>query len=97
MAAIKNNLGKMPCEACGDIVAVFESGNGTLSYKCQDAQCEHSAFAQGHTGAAKRWRAKLGTAPKAPEKQEPKPAEKQPPKAPEKPAKSAGGFSLSNL
>jgi hypothetical protein len=86
MATAKTNLGKMKCEACGDVVAVFESPNKTLSYKCQDAGCEHSAFAQGHTGAAARWRAKIDAA-KAPA---------APASAPAKtPAKA--GFSLDKI
>ena len=59
MATAKTNLGKMPCPACGDPVAVMRADTGTLSYKCQDAGCEMSAFAQVHTGAARRWLAKL--------------------------------------
>jgi len=60
MAAAKKNLGKMPCPHCGDPVAVMQAETGTLSYKCQDADCESSGFAPGHTGAARKWLAALG-------------------------------------
>lgn len=58
--APKQNLGKMPCPDCGGAVAVHRSAPGTLSYKCQEAECESSGFAAAHTGAAKKWLAKLG-------------------------------------
>ncbi|MGK5023109.1 hypothetical protein [Janthinobacterium sp. LB2P10] len=90
MATAKKNLGKMPCERCGDPVAVMQSETGTLSYKCQHADCEKSSFAASHTGAAKAWMAKLpkpslGEPPKAEVKPPVKEAEKQQPK---------GGFSF---
>ncbi|OEZ93486.1 hypothetical protein JAB8_06020 [Janthinobacterium sp. HH106] len=92
MATAKKNLGKMPCPDCGDPVAVMQSEPGTLSYKCQHADCESSGFAQAHTGAARRWLAKLpkpalGEPPKAEVKPPVKEAEKQQPK---------GGFSFLN-
>lgn len=58
--APKRNLGKMPCPHCGGAVAVYQSVPGTLSYKCQEAECEASAFAAPHTGAGKKWLAALG-------------------------------------
>lgn len=83
MAALKTNLGKIPCPECGDATALKENETGTLSIACQ--LCDFSGFAKKGTMCAKRWRDKL---PKAPAED---PAD-EPPKAPEKPAKS--GFSL---
>jgi hypothetical protein len=107
VAAPKKNLGKMPCPDCRQPVAVMEAASGTLSYKCQEADCEATGFAQAHTAAARRWLAALGTG-KAPAGAPPKPAAapapkadaKQPPKADAKkndepPPK--GGFSLGDL
>lgn len=59
MATAKQNLGKMPCPHCGDPVAVFKSSTGKLSYKCQDADCEASCFAEAHSGVARKWLALL--------------------------------------
>lgn len=88
----KNNLGKMPCPECGEPVAVRESREtGTLSFQCQDADCEASGYAQAHTGVYRRWKAKItppkGATQAAP--QEPAPAPAPEPKAPPKPAKQA--------
>lgn len=103
----KKNLGKMPCPDCRQPVAVMQADSGTLSYKCQEADCEATGFAQAHTKAAARWLAALGTrqAPAAePAKPAAQPAPKadaqQPPKADAKkkdepPRK--GGFSLEGL
>lgn len=98
MATAKKNLGKMPCPDCGDPVAVMEALTGTLSYKCQDADCESSGYAGAHTGAAKKWRTKLpppklaepppGDAPKANGKTEKTDKTTQPPK---------GGFGIGAL
>lgn len=60
--APKKNLGKIPCPHCGGAVAVYQSLPGTLSYKCQESECEASAFAAPHTGAGKKWLAALGAA-----------------------------------
>lgn len=49
----------MPCPECRDPVAVMQADTGTLSYKCQHADCESSGFAAAHTGAARRWIAAL--------------------------------------
>jgi hypothetical protein len=107
VAAPKKNLGKMPCPDCRQPVAVMEAASGTLSYKCQEADCEATGFAQAHTAAARRWLAALGTRqapPAAPAKPAAAPAPKadakQPPKADAKkndepPRK--GGFSLGDL
>lgn len=62
VAAAKKNLGKMPCPHCAGPVAVMEAGTGTLSYKCQEADCEATGFAAAHTAAARKWRAVLPAA-----------------------------------
>jgi ssDNA-binding Zn-finger/Zn-ribbon topoisomerase 1 len=58
-AAPKENLGKMPCPACGEPVALKKSATGKLSYACQDAECESTGYADQHTGAARKWLAAL--------------------------------------
>jgi hypothetical protein len=79
VAAAKMNLGKMACPCCGEPVAVMKApATGTLSLKCQEADCEASLFAQAHTAAARKWLAKL-PAPRA----DAEPA-KAPPPAPAK-------------
>lgn len=103
VAAAKKNLGKMPCPYCEDPVAVMQAATGTLSFKCQDADCEATGFAPAHTAAAKKWLAALGTpAPTASEPiKAPQVAPKQvnpanvPSKAPARPPKAA--FSLESL
>lgn len=93
MAAAKKNLGKMPCPHCGDPVAVMQAETGTLSYKCQDADCESSGFAAGHTGAARKWLASTARpAAKAPAAPVVDTAITTPEKKAEKPA-----FSMGNL
>lgn len=103
-AAPKKNLGKMPCPDCRQPVAVMQAESGTLSYKCQEADCEATGFAQAHTAAARRWQAALGTR-QAPAPAPAKPADtpapkadaKQPPKADAKEPPRKGGFSLGDL
>lgn len=94
MATAKQNLGKMPCPHCGDPVAVFKSSTGKLSYKCQDADCEASCFAEAHSGVARKWLALLPQ--RAPEAA---PAPDVPPVAspPQKTPPKAGGFTLGGL
>ncbi|OFJ47592.1 hypothetical protein BA896_023320 [Janthinobacterium lividum] len=94
MATAKQNLGKMPCPHCGDPVAVFKSSTGKLSYKCQDADCEASCFAEAHSGVARKWLALLPS--RVPEAV---PVPEVPPAAtlPSKPAPKAGGFTLGGL
>ena len=93
MATAKKNLGKMPCPGCGDPTAVFQAKTGTLSYKCQHADCESSGYAAKHTGAAKKWLSQLPAQPiEQPPKATPPKAEKVPPAVPSK-----AGFSMSNL
>lgn len=100
----KANLGKMPCPDCRQPVAVMRAESGTLSYKCQEADCEATGFAQAHTAAARKWLAALPAKPGA----APAPAAKQPltlePKAPaskapepDKQPPTKGGFSLDGL
>ncbi len=98
MATAKKNLGKMPCPHCGDPVAVMQALTGTLSYKCQDADCESSGYAPAHTGAARKWLAAvpapalekplIGDPPKAGGKTEKTDKTTQPPK---------GGFGIGAL
>lgn len=97
MATAKQNLGKMPCPHCGDPVAVFKSSTGKLSYKCQDADCEASCFAEAHSGVARKWLALLP-------KREPEAAPATVPEAapapdapPQKKAPKAAGFTLGGL
>ncbi|MGZ3319671.1 MAG: hypothetical protein ACXU9C_01680 [Xanthobacteraceae bacterium] len=60
VAAAKVNHGKMPCPDCGEPVALKEStATGTLSWDCQDADCEATGFAKKHTAAARRWLSKV--------------------------------------
>lgn len=68
MATVKTNLGKIPCPACGDAVAVYKSATGKLSYTCQHPDCESTGYAGEHTGAAKKWLSQL---PKAAASKEP--------------------------
>lgn len=112
VAAPKKNLGKMPCPDCRQPVAVMQAASGTLSYKCQEADCEATGFAQAHTAAARRWQTALGTR-QAPASEPPKPAAAPVPKADAKPVPKAdakppqnpepnkpptkGGFSLGDL
>lgn len=107
VTAKKENLGKMPCPCCGEPVAVKKAMTGTLSYQCQDADCETSGYAGAHTAAARKWLGKIGpraapisTAPEPTAKNpieknpiEKNPIEKNPPAA--KPARQP--FSLGNL
>jgi predicted RNA-binding Zn-ribbon protein involved in translation (DUF1610 family) len=90
MAAIKENLGKIPCPACGDLVAVYRSATSKLSYTCQHADCESTGYANPGTGAAKKW---LSLLPKA--------VASNAPDKPEKPAlippKAKAGFSMDAL
>lgn len=111
VAKAKENLGKMPCPCCGEPVALKKADTGTLSFKCEDADCEQTGFAQAHTGAARKWLAKVvrraaapepDSAPKpAPARQAPASAAKPPDPAPipapppKTPPKPA--FSLGNL
>lgn len=79
MATVKQNLGKIPCPACGDSVAIYKSATGKLSYTCQHPDCESTGYAAEHTGAAKKWLAALP--PKAVPEQQPKALPEQQPKA----------------
>jgi hypothetical protein len=86
MAIAKTNLGKIPCPACGDAVAIYQSGTGKLSYTCQHAECESTGYAAEHTGAAKKWisllpKKPLSQAPKAVASKAAEPAVKTAPKA----------------
>ena len=97
MAAAKQNLGKIPCPACGDPVAVHRAETGTLSIKCQHSDCELSAFAQKHTGRARAWLAALPQrepepAPSAAPAPVVVPTAKPAPKAPPKAAFTLGGL-----
>jgi hypothetical protein len=101
VTAKKENLGRMPCPCCGEPVAVKKAiMTGTLSYQCQDADCEATGYAPAHTAAARKWLANIVTrgAPQpAPISTVPAPGpatnEPKPPAA--KPARQP--FSLGNL
>lgn len=105
MATVKTNLGKIPCPACGDAVAIYRSGTGKLSYNCQHPDCESTGYAAEHTGAAKKWLSLLPkkspeqaqkpeqkTVPKEIPKQVPKEIPREVPKAQVNPAFSLGGL-----
>jgi len=105
VAKAKTNLGKIPCPTCREPVALMRADSGTLSYKCQEAECEATGFAQAHTAAARKWLAALPAKPAA---APPAPVAKQPltlePQAPAKPTPPVpeqpprkGGFSISEL
>ena len=97
MATAKKNLGKIPCPACGDPVAVYQAETGTLSYKCQHPDCESSGYAPQHTGAARKWLAQLmDLAYSAASKADPAQSVKADPKADPKTTPKAA-FSLGNL
>jgi hypothetical protein len=75
MAAVKNKLGRIPCDCCGHPVVLKENEAGTLTVSCDE--CDVSSFAKKGTAAAKRWRAKLPApepVPKAPAPEVKKPA-----------------------
>lgn len=57
MAAVKTNLGIMPCEGkdCGHDVMVKQNEAGTLTYQC-GLGCDVSSFAKRGTKAQDRWR-----------------------------------------
>lgn len=104
-AAPKTNLGKMPCPNCRHPVALMKANTGTLSYKCQEAECEATGFAQAHTAASRKWLAALPAKPdpaapapaaKAPLALEPKAPAKAAPPAPQQPP-AKGGFNMSEL
>lgn len=60
MAAVKTNLGIMPCEGkgCGHDVMVKQNEAGTLTYQC-GLGCDVSSFAKRGTKAQARWRAAI--------------------------------------
>lgn len=92
VAAAKVNHGKMPCPVCKQPVALKEStATGTLSFDCQEADCEATGFAKKHTAAARRWLASVPRRSQEPTKQgsadDPSPA-----KTPQKPEFSLGGL-----
>lgn len=78
MAAVKEKLGRIPCEGCGHPVVLKKNEAGTLTINCDE--CDTSSFAKKGTAAAARWLAKLPAAqapepvPKAPAQDAPKPA-----------------------
>ncbi len=94
VAAAKKNLGKIPCPDCKEPVALMQADKtGTLSYKCQDAECECTGFAQAHTAAARRWLASLPNRAKAAKTGEGEGAGSLPP--PKDPPKA--GFGIGGL
>lgn len=76
----KTNIGKMPCETCGNHVTVKTNENGTLSYRCDE--CDAAPYAKSDTIQNKKWRDKLGVnnAPAAAQTAQ-KPVEAKAPKA----------------
>lgn len=105
----KANLGKMPCPDCRQPVALMKAETGTLSYKCQEADCEATGFAQAHTAASRKWIAAVTPKPQAAAPATQKPPAKTPVElVPKEPAKEApqppqdkppakGGFNISEL
>lgn len=57
MAAIKNKLGRVPCDGCGHPTVLKENEHGTLTMGCDE--CDLSSFAKKNTTCAARWRSKL--------------------------------------
>jgi hypothetical protein len=53
----KVNLGKMPCETCGNTVTVKQNELGTLSYRCDE--CDAAPYAKAGTLQNQHWRTKL--------------------------------------
>ncbi|CAN4270606.1 hypothetical protein MCERHM31_00795 [Methylophilaceae bacterium] len=53
----KINIGKMPCETCGNHVTVKQNENGTLSYRCDE--CDAAPYAKTGTLQNEHWRSKL--------------------------------------
>lgn len=53
----KINVGKMPCETCGNHVTVKQNENGTLSYRCDE--CDAAPYAKTGTLQNEHWRSKL--------------------------------------
>lgn len=53
----KINIGKMPCETCGNQVTVKQNENGTLSYRCDE--CDAAPYAKTGTLQNEHWRGKL--------------------------------------
>lgn len=53
----KINIGKMPCETCGNQVTVKQNENATLSYRCDE--CDAAPYAKTGTLQNIKWREKL--------------------------------------
>lgn len=53
----KVNIGKMPCETCGNAVTVKQNENGTLSYRCDE--CDAAPYAKTGTLQNEVWRGKM--------------------------------------
>lgn len=53
----KINIGKMPCETCGNQVTVKQNENATLSYRCDE--CDAAPYAKTGTLQNLKWREKL--------------------------------------
>jgi hypothetical protein len=84
MAAVKTNLGIMPCEGrdCGHDVMVKQNEAGTLTYQC-GLGCDVSSFAKRGTKAQERWRRNIRPEPAAASRElAPAPAPGSLPKAP---------------
>ncbi len=65
MAEIKNKVGKMKCETCGETVTVKANEKGTLSYSCQE--CDAAPYARAGTGQNAHWRRKMTPSEGAPQ------------------------------
>lgn len=57
MAAIKEKLGRIPCEGCGHPMVLKRNEAMTLTCACDE--CDVSSFAKKGTDGAKRWLSKL--------------------------------------
>jgi uncharacterized Zn finger protein (UPF0148 family) len=85
MAAVKNKLGRIPCDCCGHSAMLKENEAGTLTIACDE--CDVSSFAKKGTAAAAKWRAKLPKDAAQAAPAEPKPA--APVTVPKAPAQAA--------
>jgi hypothetical protein len=62
----KINIGKMPCETCGNQVTVKQNEHGTLSYRCDE--CDAAPYSKTGTLQNERWREKVTGLPKSDDK-----------------------------
>lgn len=81
---MKQKIGNMPCETCGNKVVVKENELGTLSYRCDE--CDAAPYAKKGTGQHKTWLSKMTRSAESQPAEPEKPARKaEPPKEAPKP------------